>query len=431
MGFELEKYRKALDAAQADAEAKAAKFNEAKAAAESAGENLLEGETFVKLEEIHKERATADQKVEEMKRRYVSMLEMEHPAEVEKTRDALAGEKKAEAASVQAAMVDAAKSLMETPEFKAALEQGRFHSTGVKVDLPGIEAIKRAALKTLLTGSSSTSGGAFIVNDRMAELVQLERRPRRMLDLITIGETDSDTVDYVRVTSRTNAAAETPEAANTGDATANAPESAIAFAVENAIVREIKHFIPATRTAMADAGQLRTIVDQELTEGVQERLDTQIANGSGAGNITGILNTAGILSQSIGSDTLTDAIHKAITKIRLQNYEPAAICIHPTDWETLRLAKDSNGNYIYGPPSLPSDLTTWGLNTVPTVAVPAGNPVVGDFKRAATLWLREGVRLAATDSHDDWFIRGLIAVLASMRGAFGVQRPGAICEITA
>jgi hypothetical protein len=33
-----------------------------------------------------------------------------------------------------------------------------------------------------------------------------------------------------------------------------------------------------------------------------------------------------------------------------------------------------------------------------------------------------------TDSHEDWFIRNIIAILAEMRAAFGLIRPGAFIE---
>ena len=34
-----------------------------------------------------------------------------------------------------------------------------------------------------------------------------------------------------------------------------------------------------------------------------------------------------------------------------------------------------------------------------------------------------------TDSHDDWFIRNLIAILAELRAAFGLIRPSAFCQV--
>ena len=38
--------------------------------------------------------------------------------------------------------------------------------------------------------------------------------------------------------------------------------------------------------------------------------------------------------------------------------------------------------------------------------------------------------MTATDSHMDFFIRNLVAILAEMRAAFGVIQPSAFCKVT-
>ena len=72
----------------------------------------------------------------------------------------------------------------------------------------------------------------------------------------------------------------------------------------------------------------------------------------------------------------------------------------------------------------------WGYPVVTSVNLGAGTGIVSDFKRACTMWLRSGLTIAATDSHSDWFLKGIIAVLCSMRAAFGVPRPKAVCTVT-
>jgi hypothetical protein len=54
--------------------------------------------------------------------------------------------------------------------------------------------------------------------------------------------------------------------------------------------------------------------------------------------------------------------------------------------------------------------------------------MVGDF-RVATLWDRQSTQIYVTDSHSDFFIRNLIAILAELRAAFGVKRPAALVEM--
>jgi HK97 family phage major capsid protein len=279
-------------------------------------------------------------------------------------------------------------------------------------------AIDRKGLKTLLTGLSSTQGGAFVVNDRQGGVVEeFARIPNVMTRLVNIGSTDSDTVEWVAMTGVTNNAAETLEAVDAdkaaGAAASSAPESALAFAIRTTIVEEIKHFIPATKRSLADAGQLRTIIDAELLLGLQDRLDGQLLNGNGTTpNLRGILNTSGIQTQAKGADPTVDAVHKAFTKLILAGFNNLTALLHPNDWQEVRLSKDASGQYYF------------------SQRIAEGTGLAGDFGRGATLWLREGSSIAATDSHSDWFTKGIIAILASMRAAFAVKQPLAFCTVT-
>lgn len=303
------------------------------------------------------------------------------------------------------------------------------------------EVANRAELHALVTGASDTSAGAFITADRIG-LVSKPEQPLFLTDLITVGQTDSDLIEYVVETGFTNNAAFVAEATKDGPISASdpvvtaveaglKPQSALAFAVKQTTVKTIAHWVAITRRALADEAQMRTYIDGRLRYGIQVAVQTQMMQGDGTGeNLLGLLNTPGVQSQSKASDTMVDALHKAMTKVRLAFHEPAAAAIHPQDWEAIRLAKDTTGQYLYGPPALAGAQTVWGLPAVAQAVVPAGNPIVGDF-RQAHLWLREGIQVLASDSHVDFFTRNIVALLAEMRVAFGVLTPEAFCEVVA
>ena len=297
-------------------------------------------------------------------------------------------------------------------------------------------ALDRKGLKTVLTGLSSTQGGAFVINDRQGGVVEeFARIPNVMTTLVNIGSTDSDTVECVAMTGVTNNAAETLEAVDAdkaaGAAPSSAPESAIAFAIRTTTVEEIKHFIPATKRSVADAAQLRTIIDSELLRGLQDRLDGQLLNGNGTTpNLRGILNTSGLQTQAKGADPAVDAIHKAFTKLILAGFNNLTALLHPNDWQNIRLSKDVNGQYYYGPPNVSGATSLWGYGVALSQRLGAGTALTGDFGGGATLWLRDGGSIAATDSHSDWFTKGIIAILASMRAGFAVKKPLAFCTVT-
>lgn len=306
-----------------------------------------------------------------------------------------------------------------------------------------------ADMKTLITGASSTSAGAYVINDRFGQTVDLVgERELTVRDLVTVGSTTSDTVEYVRVTGKTNSAAPVAEASSAAAPTAPGgagalvldpnggykPESGMALEVVSTTVKTIAHWIPITKRAASDASQIRTLVDNFLAYGLNEELEDQMVSGSGAGeNFTGILNSSPLTVGSAGTDI--DAVVDAIKAVRVTGRRrPNAMVIHPDDWYStgFLLAKDTAGKYLVSDPAASIDQLNqlWGLRVVVSEAATANTALVGDF-RQAVLWEREGVNVMVSDQHADFFIRNLLAVLAEMRAAFGVLDPQAFCTITA
>lgn len=291
-------------------------------------------------------------------------------------------------------------------------------------DSSPVQVASRQELKTLLT---STGVAALYRNDKLPVLVELPTAPLNLLDVIPAGTTDSDTVEWQQEKTWTNAAAETAE----GDA---APESTLEYETMTSSVRDITHFLPATKRALADAGQAATLIDNRLTSGVRVRLQKQVAAGDGIGvNLKGMLNTSGILTQALGADSRSDAVHKALTKIRVAGeagYEPGYIGIHPSDWEEVTLEKNTAGDYYYGGPAVPAQgRTIWGLVPIVSTAFTAGTALVFD-NRQVQLWYNGGLDVAMSDSHSDFFVKKKVAVMASVRAAFGVYAPSGLCTVT-
>lgn len=316
-------------------------------------------------------------------------------------------------------------------------EKSRVQSPAVA--FPGLKAFgyaegtgRPAGSKALVTGLDDTSAGALVDADFLGLVDEGSyARPLSILDVVTRGSTDSDTVEYVRVNTVTNNAAPVPEAtqvAHSGDETATKPESAIVLQKITETVKTIAHWLPATKRALSDAAQVRTLIDAFLRYGLFEELEDQIVNGSGTGeDFTGILNTSGVQVQTWSTDMLETA-RKAKTKVRVVGRAQAnAYLLHPNDAERLDLMKDLEGRYYYGGPSQDGAQPLWRLPVVETEAITEGVGMVGDFRRAV-LWDREAAAISVSDSHSDFFIRNLVAILAELRAAFGVTRPAAFVQ---
>jgi HK97 family phage major capsid protein len=326
-------------------------------------------------------------------------------------------------------------------EFQKNVHNGAFRFTvkGMTREehIAGLQS--RYAMKTLLqsgapTQTSTNQGTLLVPPQRLPGFVELLQAPLKLRNLITVGATDSAQIEWLQQTAVASAAAEVAEATATSGTSGTKPESGMTFQLQNTPVQIIAHWIPTTRAALADMAQLRTIIDTQLVDGVARRLNTQILKGDGnAPNLKGILHQSGIQAQDDVVNGVTAArkierIMAAITKIRLAFLEPTAVLLHPSDYQEIRLAKDAMGQYYFGPPSQAGEATIWGLPMIEDVTVDAGAPVVGDWAQA-TLYVREDVSITATDSHSDFFVRNMIAVLAEGRYALAVQRPDAFCTV--
>lgn len=338
---------------------------------------------------------------------------------------------------------------IESPEYKGLLESvpgGQFTKQHrVNTRPVGFKNLVRPqGQKALVTGTSDTSGGAFVRADDLGLQVGMTpfQRPLTLRNLVTNGSTTSDSIEYVRVTSITNNAAPVAEATSSGPQTVSGanlvnavgggykPESGLAVARYSTPVRTIAHWIPVTKRALADAAQMVTLIDGFLEYGLEEELEDQMIAGDGSGeNFEGLANVSGVQAQAYDSDVLT-TLRKAKTKVRLVGRaNPTGYVINPADLEAVDLLTDNENRYYFGGPAASGSAPTlWGLPIVESEAVPAGTAYVGDWTKAV-LWDRQQSTITTTDSHADFFVRNLVAILGELRAAFGVLQPNAFVEI--
>ncbi len=320
--------------------------------------------------------------------------------------------------------------LVNSAQYKAMRASWNPQSDSERPKLGAVNVLDQAEMKTLLQ-SGGAPGTQMLRNIRLPGTLPIVRQKLQMAELVTVREvSEGSTVEWVRHSATTNNAAEVAEATATAGATGTKPESAITFVLENTPLRMIAHWIPATRQALSDMPMLRSIIDDELVEGVNRRVNSQILSGDGiAPNLTGVLNTAGIGTQALGADSRPDAFFKAMTTLRNAFFEPTAIVMHPSDWQDVRLTKDTQGNYQFGPAYSSGMGELWGIPVVIDTTITAGTALIGDFSKAV-LYVRDGISVLTSDSHSDFLIRNMIVVLAEGRYGFAVERPAAFATVT-
>src|SRR5207245_2162557 len=107
------------------------------------------------------------------------------------------------------------------------------------------------------------------------------------------------------------------------------------------VVRTMANWMPATKRALSDAGQVRTIIDTFLRQNLEQLLEDEILAGPGTGeHFRGLLNTPGILGQAYDTDLLV-TMRRAKTKVRTVGRATAsAYVLNPEDNERIDLLRD-------------------------------------------------------------------------------------------
>jgi HK97 family phage major capsid protein len=302
-------------------------------------------------------------------------------------------------------------------------------SKGVAGDTPG-EIFAKELERQGVDFKAVISGGS-IVPATFDELIRkLPQRQLRLRNLIRMASADADVVSFLQQTVFTNNAA--PVALG-----ALKPTTVLTVQRVDQSVQTIAHLSePIDRALLMDASQLAQFVDDQLILGVLLAEENQIVNGNGTTpNLRGVLNTSGVLTQARGADTGMDAIFKAVTQVRANFFEPTGILIHPTDWQNIRLAKNAQGDYYYGPPNVDGAAELFGVPVAISPVLAVGTAVVADWQQSQ-LWIREDARVTFAEqgglgaANAEIFSRNQIVFRGEERAAFGVVRPAAFCSVT-
>lgn len=403
----------AIEAKKTEAAQAWAAFDGLRKSAQAEGVDFTQGEAFEKLDSASKSYDAIRDEVASMESKRARLLEIIGEAGADHAAKGDIDAAAAKTFGAQFVKSDAYRAIRDRVNASDSLPVG--HSEAVK-------AMSRDEFKTLVSVTVSGGSGLNVEADRLGLIVAKPLVGLDFLSVISTATTDSDVVEWLEETTYTNSAAETAE----GSA---APESAVAFTKRSSSVQDVTHFIPMTRRAMADAAYVESWVNSRLIDGVRRRLQEQVLNGNGSGsNLAGIYGNAniGVIDRSTLSVGMLESLHKCLTTIRVNAFQdPTFIGIHPNDYETIRLEKASTaGTYQFGDPAASGPTTVWGVPVIVHAAFTSGTPLVG-VGREATLWVREGVTVAASDSHSDYFVKKQVALMASTRVAFGITQPKA------
>jgi HK97 family phage major capsid protein len=301
---------------------------------------------------------------------------------------------------------------------KARIQSDPFHVTG--------------GLKALVTSGGGTTDAGVLFQPQQLGVVPYPQLQPKLRDIITTGTTTTDRIEYAQVLNETNgatnAAKTVREATGTNDGSGVKPESGLAFRKASADVVTVAHWIPATKRSLSDAAQVRTLIDGFLRRGLDLEIDRLILSGDadtpvGDEEWNGILNTTGVQAQAWDARGIAATIRKGIGRVVNIGGQVNGVLVSPELDEELDLLQDANDRYYGQGPFGIGPATIWGRPRIVVPALSGRNTwIAGDFS-TCVLWDREQATLTATDSHADFFIRNLVAILAEARAAFGIFNP--------
>lgn len=346
-------------------------------------------------------------------------------------------EVKAWAAGTSAPATMASKNLWTPADERKSLGQRFIESDEFKSVAGGRNGYTMHApyqVKDIYTALPSGTPGDFGAPVREG-IVERAKRISRVRDLFPVQQTNTNMIEFFRVSGFTNNASTVAERSGSPAVFAAKPQSSMTVVGVQAPVRTIAHYEVAHRNVLDDEPTLRGIIDNELLYGLRLVEDDQILNGDGTGsNLTGIRETSGIQTQAwsagVVGDTRIDAVRRAITKSLLAYYEPTGIIVHPNDMEDLELTKDGESRHLMVMSvSMGAEARLWRLPMVSTPAITEGYALVGSFGIGATLYDRMEGSIRVAEQHSDFFIRNAVAILAEERLALAVKRPESFVEV--
>lgn len=281
--------------------------------------------------------------------------------------------------------------------------------------------VSRKAI-TSLTGSA----GQGRAPDFRGEIIPLPRRRFTIRDLMLPGRTSAAAITYVRESGFTNNAASVSE-------TVRKPESALTLEAIVQSVITIAHFTKASNQILADIPQLQSFVEGRLRYGLEYAEELQLLKGSGTGiNLNGIYTQATPYVQPAGvvvtAETLIDRVRLMMLQVFLAEFPPTGIVMHPTDWASVELAKDTQARYLIGSATSVLGPTLWGLPVVETQAMTVNTALVGAFRPMSQIFDREDVNVVIATENEDDFVKNMITIRVEERLASAVYRPEAFVK---
>lgn len=182
-------------------------------------------------------------------------------------------------------------------------------------------------------------------------------------------------------------------------------------------VKKVAAYIKVSKEMLADLAFVRSEINTELMEAIEQNIDFSLLNGAGGQDLNGLLGIApafvpGTFAGTIVGANIMDLIRIAKAQIEAANFMPTHVVLNPEDVAKIELTKTSTGEYTY-PAFWDANMRVSGLIVVSSNNVTAGTLIVGDFTKM-NIKFREDLNMSVGYENDD-FTRNMVTILAEAR----------------
>jgi len=296
---------------------------------------------------------------------------------------------------------------------------------------------------TLLEGAGGGGGAlAATVPQVIPGVVDKLFQQLTVADLMMNGQASTNSIRYVIEGTATSGAAGVAEGGTK-------PESSLGLTTADEPIKKIATILPVSEEMLEDAPAIQSYINGRLSLFVRIEEERQLLRGTSGGNeVQGLLTSRGIPVYNGGTaaGNRAEQLFKGMNSMRGSALlEPEWTIMNPADWEAIRLLKDNNGQLYgggpffgpYGGPQGPATSSSqvsgatdslWSKPVYVTGVLGAGTALVGT-RAAAQVWRRGGLSVDASNSHNDYFQRNLVALRAEERLGLTVYRPTGFVEV--
>jgi HK97 family phage major capsid protein len=242
---------------------------------------------------------------------------------------------------------------------------------------------------------------------------RIARPVRRIREISNVGSTTSKFVTYIQQTQQV-----TPGIGSLWLDEAGAKfNGEVKYEEVSEEVKKLAAYIKVSKEMLADLSFVRSEINTELMEAIEQNIDLSLLNGAGGNDLNGLLSVApafaaGSFANAVPSANISDLIRIAKAQIEAANFMPTHVVLNPEDVAKIELTKSSTGEYTY-PAFWDANMRVAGLMVVSSNNIAAGTMVVGDFTKF-NIKFREDMNMSVGYENDD-FTRNMVTILCEAR----------------